>query len=68
MKKFKITETDVIDIDRYITEKTEDKRNISEIKKYRRIAVGPFRHFLLRKMFRNYDFRYRKCCTLKEWC
>ena len=54
MKKFKITETDVIDIDRYITERPKIKKDISEIKKYRRIAVGPFRHFLLR-MFRNYD-------------
>ena len=34
MKKFKITETDVIDIDRYITERPKIKKDISEIKKY----------------------------------
>ena len=45
MKKFKITETDVIDIDRYITERPKIKKDISEIKKYRRIAVGPFATF-----------------------
>ena len=45
MKKFKITETDVIDIDRYITERPKIKKDISEIKKYRRIAVCPFATF-----------------------
>jgi hypothetical protein len=45
MKKFEITETDVIDIDRYITERPKIKKDISEIKKYRRIAVGPFATF-----------------------
>ena len=45
MKKFEITEADVIDIDRYITERPKIKKDISEIKKYRRIAVGPFATF-----------------------
>ena len=45
MKKFEIKETDVIDIDKYIIERSKIKKDISEIKKYRRIAVGPFATF-----------------------
>ena len=45
MKKFKIQEADIIDIDKYIIERSKIKKDISEIKKYRRIAVGPFATF-----------------------
>jgi hypothetical protein len=45
MKKIEITEDDVIDIDKYINERAEIKNNISQIKKFRRIPVGPFATF-----------------------
>ena len=45
MKKFEIKEEDVIDIDRYISERTEIKKNISVLKKNRRIPVGPHATF-----------------------
>ena len=52
-EKFKITETDVIDIDRYITERPKIKKDISE-KKIQENSSRSLRHFLFR-MFRNYD-------------
>ena len=45
MKKFEIKEEDVIDIDRYISERTEIKRKISVLKKNRRVPVGPHATF-----------------------
>ncbi len=45
MKKFEIKEEDVIDIDRYISERTEIKKRISVLKKNRRIPVGPHATF-----------------------
>ena len=41
MKKFNIKEDDVINIDKYINERPKIKKEISEIKKFRRIPVGP---------------------------
>ena len=46
MKKFNIKEDDVINIDKYINERPKIKKEISEIKKFRRIPVGPIRYFL----------------------
>ena len=45
MKKFEIKENDVIDIDKYITERAEIKKKISILKKNRRIPVGPHATF-----------------------
>ena len=45
MKKFEIKEEDVIDIDRYISERTEIKKKISFLKKNRRVPVGPHATF-----------------------
>ncbi len=45
MKKFNIKEDDVIDIDKYINERPKIKKEISEIKKFRRIPVGPYATF-----------------------
>ena len=45
MKKFNIKEGDVIDIDKYIKERPKIKKEISEIKKFRRIPVGPYATF-----------------------
>ncbi|MAZ46579.1 MAG: hypothetical protein CMM98_03285 [Rickettsiales bacterium] len=45
MKKFNIKEDDVINIDRYINERQEIKKKVSEIKKFRRIPVGPYATF-----------------------
>ena len=45
MKKFNIKEDDVINIDKYINERPKIKKEISEIKKFRRIAVGPYATF-----------------------
>ena len=45
MKKFEIKEEDVIDIDRYISERIEIKKNISALKKNRRVPVGPHATF-----------------------
>ena len=45
MKKFEIKEEDVIDIDRYISERTEIKKKISVLKKHRRVPVGPHATF-----------------------
>ena len=45
MKKFEIKEEDVIDIDNYIKERNNIKKEISLIKKYRRIPVGPHATF-----------------------
>ena len=45
MKKFNISENDVINIDRYIKERSKIKKEISEIKKFRRIPVGPYATF-----------------------
>ncbi len=42
MKKFNIKEGDVINIDKYIKERPKIKKEISEIKKFRRIPVGPY--------------------------
>ena len=45
MRKFEIKEEDVIDIDNYIKERNNIKKNISVIKKNRRIPVGPHATF-----------------------
>ena len=45
MKKFSIKENDVINIDKYINERPKIKKEISEIKKFRRIPVGPYATF-----------------------
>ncbi|MEC8265658.1 MAG: DUF3501 family protein [Pseudomonadota bacterium] len=45
MKKFEIKEEDVIDIDNYIKERNNIKKEISTIKKNRRIPVGPHATF-----------------------
>ena len=45
MKKFEITEKDVVDIDKYINERAKIKIEISKKKKFRRIPVGPFATF-----------------------
>ena len=45
MKKFEINEEDVIDIDNYIKERNNIKKEISLIKKNRRIPVGPHATF-----------------------
>ena len=45
MKKFSIKEDDVINIDKYINERPKIKKEISEIKKFRRIPVGPYATF-----------------------
>ena len=45
MKKFNIKESDVINIDKYIKERPKIKKEISEIKKFRRIPVGPYATF-----------------------
>ncbi len=51
MSKTEITENDVIDIDKYIEERPEIKKRISEVKKLRRIPVGPYATFY----FESYD-------------
>ena len=45
MKKFSIEENDVINIDKYMNERPKIKKEISEIKKFRRIPVGPYATF-----------------------
>ena len=45
MKKFEIKEEDVIDIDRYISERAEIKKKISVLKENRRVPVGPHATF-----------------------
>ncbi|MFL2679838.1 MAG: DUF3501 family protein [Alphaproteobacteria bacterium] len=45
MKKFEIDKTDVIDIDNYIIKRDEIKKDISNIKKNRRVQVGPYSTF-----------------------
>ena len=45
MKKFNIKEDDVINIDKYIKERPKIKKEISQIKKLRRIPVGPYATF-----------------------
>ena len=45
MKKFSIKEDDVINIDKYINERSKIKKEISEIKRFRRIPVGPYATF-----------------------
>mgnify|MGYP001166706329 FL=1 len=45
MSKFEIKEEDVIDIDKYISERSEIKKKISILKKNRRIPVGPHATF-----------------------
>ena len=45
MKKFDIDKTDVIDIDNYIIKRDEIKKFISNIKKNRRVQVGPYSTF-----------------------
>ena len=45
MKKFNIKEDDVINIYKYINERPKIKKEISEIKKFRRIPVGPYATF-----------------------
>ena len=45
MKKFEIKEEDVIDIDRYISERAEIKKKISVLKENRRVPVGPYATF-----------------------
>jgi len=45
MKKFEIKEEDVIDIDKYISERSEIKNKISILKKNRRLPVGPHATF-----------------------
>jgi len=50
-KKFNITENDIIDIDSYILDRNEIKKKITEIKKNRRVHVGPHATFY----FESYD-------------
>lgn len=50
-KKFNITENDIIDIDSYIQDRNEIKKKITEIKKNRRVHVGPHATFY----FESYD-------------
>ena len=50
MKKFNIKEDDVINIDKYINERPKIKKEISEIKKFRRIPVGHTPLFILSAM------------------
>tara|TARA_B100001121_G_scaffold29106_1_gene23504 strand:- start:86 stop:676 length:591 start_codon:yes stop_codon:yes gene_type:complete len=45
MKRFNIKEDDVINIDKYISERPKIKKEISQIKKFRRIPVGPYATF-----------------------
>ena len=45
MKRFNIKEDDVINIDKYINERPKIKKEISQIKKFRRIPVGPYATF-----------------------
>jgi len=45
MRKFNIKEDDVINIDKYINERPKIKKEISEIKKFRRIPLGPYATF-----------------------
>tara|TARA_X000000368_G_C22819096_1_gene618169 strand:- start:27 stop:617 length:591 start_codon:yes stop_codon:yes gene_type:complete len=45
MKKYEIDESDVIDIDNYIIERDQIKKDISNIKKNRRVQVGPYSTF-----------------------
>ena len=45
MKRFNIKEDDVINIDKYINERPKIKKEISQIKKFRRISVGPYATF-----------------------
>lgn len=46
-----ITRADIIDIDEYARNRREHKRRVSEIKKNRRVEVGPFATFY----FENFD-------------
>ena len=45
MKKINIKEDDVINIDKYINERPKIKKEISKIKKFRRVPVGPYATF-----------------------
>ena len=45
MRKFEIKEEDVIDIDNYIKERSNIKKEISLLKQNRRVAVGPHATF-----------------------
>ena len=45
MKRFNIKEDDVININKYISERPKIKKEISQIKKFRRIPVGPYATF-----------------------
>ncbi len=49
--KREITRADIIDIDDYAKNRREHKRRVSEIKKNRRVEVGPFATFY----FENFD-------------
>ena len=51
MSKTEITENDVIDIDKYIEQRSKIKKEISQIKKLRRVPVGPYATFY----FESYD-------------
>lgn len=50
-KKFAITENDIIDIDSYIKKRNTIKKRINEVKKNRRVHVGPHATFY----FESYD-------------
>jgi predicted SnoaL-like aldol condensation-catalyzing enzyme len=45
MKRFNIKEEEIINIDKYIKERPAIKKEIAEIKKFRRIPVGPYATF-----------------------
>ena len=47
MRKFEIKEEDVIDIDNYIKERNNIKKNISVIKKIEEYLLGHTQHFIL---------------------
>ena len=51
MNKFIINESDIVDIDTYIKNRSSIKKNIFEIKKNRRVQVGPHATFY----FESYD-------------
>ncbi len=51
MRKTQILESDILEIDEYIKNRNEIKKNISFIKKDRRIYVGPHATFI----FENYE-------------
>ena len=50
-KKFTITENDIIDIDSYIEQRNTIKKRINQVKKNRRVHVGPHATFY----FESYD-------------